>query len=102
MAKPEDVGTVRVRVTSIDGRTEHPFRQQQSVGDVHQWAYEHLVKDKSAVAYSATWMEYNEERVDDSRALSSFGPFDRQTGRDIGLTLGLAWTSQGGAATVPK
>lgn len=95
--KTEEHGTVRVRVTSIDARDDHPFRLEDTVAGVHNWAYDRLVKDKAAVPFEATWMEYQGERVDDSRQLRSFDlPDHEPRGKEVALTLGLAWTSQGG------
>lgn len=98
MAKPGEHGTLRVLITSVDGNADHPFRREDTVGDVRRWAYDKLVRDKGQIQFDATWLEHGGQRVDDSRALRLFDlPGERQRGREIDLTLNLAWTTQGGS-----
>jgi len=101
VAKTDEHGTVRVRITSVDGNVDHPFRREQAVGEVHQWAYERLVRDKDQVKFDATWLEYGGQRQDDSKLLKAFDlSEEHQPGREIDLTVNLAWTSQGGSCWV--
>ena len=89
--------TIRVLVTSIDGRISHPFQPETTIGEVRKWAYEKIVQDRSAVALDATWIEVDGSRVDDAGKLSSLVPEPRHNpGSEIDLTVALSWTSQGG------
>lgn len=88
--------TIRVRITSIDGNIDHPFRPDQKIGEVHQFAYERLVRDKSQTSLASTWIEFGQQRIDDAQPLTSIVTPDRGHGDDIDVTVTLAWTSQGG------
>jgi hypothetical protein len=89
--------TIRVLVTSIDGRISHPFPPETTIGEVRKWAYEKIVQDRSAVALDATWIEVDGSRVDDAAKLSSLVPEPpHNPGSEVDLTVALSWTSQGG------
>lgn len=119
MSKDEH-GTIRVHVTSVDGHYTHPFKRTDSVREVHVHAYDQIVKDKTAVPLSSTWMEFDSKGVDDAVSLGSLvGPHSHEHAHEHGqkhehehghdhdhehehehqpeLTLTLAWQSQGGA-----
>lgn len=97
MGQGGEQGTLRVLVTSVDGNADHPFRREQTVGDLRRWAYDRLVRDKDQIALEGTWMEHRGHRVDDTRTLDSFElDVEKKRGKEIDLTLALAWTSQGG------
>lgn len=101
MPQPNDQGTLRVRITSVDGNAEHPFQRRETIGDVHDWSYKKLVRDKAQVPFETTWMEHGGQRVDDSQGLGSLvGSGQRQPGSEVDLTLNLAWTTQGGRYNV--
>ena len=93
---PGSAEPLKVLVTSVDGRAQRAFRSDETINEVHKWAYPHVVQDKGAVPFGSTWIEHQGNRVDGTRVLSSFGA-SPQKGSDPDLTLGLAWQSQGGA-----
>ena len=97
MAK-EEHGTLRVVVTSVDGNLSHPFKRTDSVGDVQAFAYPKLVKDKTAVPFSSTWIEFNGKQVASTEQLGVLaGPEGSHGhGNEPDLTLTLAWGTQGG------
>ena len=89
-------GTARVLITSIDGNVEHPFRWTQTVDDVRRFGYDRLVTDKNQVPLSSTWIEMDGNRLDNARELSSLVDPKKLPGKEVDLTLNLAWTQQGG------
>lgn len=96
MANESDKGTRRVLVTSVDGNADHPFRPNQSIGEVREWAYGKLVVDKRETPLENTWIEHRENRVDLNMELGSLDREETQTGREPDIVLSLSWTSQGG------
>ena len=91
-----DRGTVRIQVTSIDGNLDHPFRRTDTIGDVRKFAYEHLVKDKSGVPFTATTIELGGVSIADSEAVGSLADAAKNRGKEIDLVVSLTWVSQGG------
>lgn len=91
---------LRTKITSIDGNAEHPFRPDQTVGEVRAWAYREIVREKNATPLNATWMEHRGAKVSDDVVLDSLPREPTQTGKDTDLILALAWTSQGGVPQV--
>ena len=84
---------ISVTVTSVDGNMTAAFPRSATVGDVHHTAYDKLVRDKTAVPFSATTMEFENKPVADSEHLSKLvkgGP------PPTDLRLALTWVSQGG------
>ena len=97
----EAPGTARVLITSVDGNVTHPFRWDQTVDDVRRFGYDRLVQDKNQIALSSTWIEHAGTRQDGGKRLSDLGdPTRKNPGNVPDLTLNLAWTQQGGAATL--
>lgn len=95
--KPDEHGTLRVQVTSVDGSFTHPFKRTDTVGDVHEFAYPRLVQDKAAVPITATSVEVGGTAVADSQPLAALAAGGgKQPGSEIDLTLALTWASQGG------
>ncbi len=89
---------LKVLVTSMDGHMQHPFDRTDTVGDVHQRAYDKLVKQKDAVPFERTWMEHNGQRTADSVALQTLVTGEQHDqGQDPDLTLALSWDTMGGS-----
>jgi hypothetical protein len=94
MAEPH--GTARIQVTSVDGNLTHPFRVDQTVDEVRVYAYDKLVQDKGQTPIESTWMEQGGTRLDGNTVIASLIDLTKQPGKEIDLTLNLAWTQQGG------
>jgi hypothetical protein len=84
-----------VLVTSMDGHLRHPFDRTDTVGIVHRYAYDKLVKQKDAVPFERTWIEHNGQRTDDMVLLETLVN-DEQHGAEPDLTLALSWDTGGG------
>lgn len=91
-----DHGTVRVQVTSVDGNLSHPFKRDDTLADVQQFAYDRLVQDKSAVPLEATSIEVGGAARDLSTKLGTLAGTEKNPGRDIDLSVALTWVTLGG------
>lgn len=88
---------VRVLVTSIDGNFSHPFRRNDTVGDVHEQAYKKIIKDENATPYSSTSIEFKGSAENDATVLASLlDGSESGHGKDVDLVLALTWVTQGG------
>lgn len=86
---------VVVLVTSVDGNLTHPFERDSSVGSVHQFAYDRLVKQSAQIPFDQTWLESSGQRLDDTAILKSLIA-DEHEGREPHLTFALSWATAGG------
>ncbi|MDB4889234.1 MAG: hypothetical protein JWL61_1089 [Gemmatimonadetes bacterium] len=96
-----DSGNIKVEVTSIDGNLTHPFKRSDTIGEVHRFSYDRLVRDKTTVPFTATTIEFNSQPVSDAETLGSLASAadnkEHEKNKDEGkLTLALTWVSQGG------
>jgi hypothetical protein len=94
---PEHAGHKKllVLVTSLDGNLKHPLEKSDTVGDVHKFAYDRLVRQKDQIPFNRTWIEFNKQRQDESTILSSLTDHDRG-GPEPDLILSLVWETGGG------
>lgn len=84
-----------VLVTSLDGNLKHPFGRDDTVGQVRQFAYDHLVRQKDQIPMDRTWLEQSGQRVEDARVLASLVD-QAQERAEPDLTLALVWETGGG------
>jgi len=84
-----------IHVTSLAGERTHPFDGSDLVGDVHRWAYDHLVKQKDQIPFDRSWIEFSGQRQADGTTLASLVSAERPH-REPDLTLALAWDTGGG------
>jgi hypothetical protein len=102
MEKEKDKGPgqgpkkLQVLVTSNDGHVKHPFDITATAGEVRQFAYDRLVKQKEQTPFGQTWLELNGTRLDDGTLLSSLAEREQGGGPEADLTLSLVWTTGGG------
>lgn len=88
---------IMVSVNSIDGNIKrHPFDATDTVGDVHRFSYDKLVQQKDQITLDRTWIEFNGDRVDDSRVLSTLAGSGQGHGGEIDLVMSLSWDTSGG------
>jgi hypothetical protein len=87
---------LQVLVTSNDGHIKHPFDQTSTIGEVRQFAYERLVRQKEQTPFAQTWIEFNGDRLDDAIVLSALAKRDHGGGPEADLTLSLVWSTGGG------
>jgi hypothetical protein len=89
---------LKVMITSLDGHLNnpHPFDASDTVGDVHQFGYDRLVRQKGQNPFEQTWMEFNGQRLDDSLSLPALAEPRPGGGNEADLTLSLSWATQGG------
>lgn len=85
-----------VQITSLDGHEKHPFDKTDTVGDVHRFAYERLVRQKDQYPIGQTWLEHNSQRVDGSTILSTLAERQQGGGPEADLVLALSWNTEGG------
>jgi hypothetical protein len=85
-----------VLVTSNDGHIKHPFDKTDTVGDVQEFAYNQLVKQKEQTPIGQTWLEYEGDRLNSATVLSTLADRDQGGGPDADLTLALVWNTGGG------
>lgn len=85
-----------VQITSLDGHEKHPFDNMDTVGDVHRFAYDRLVRQKDQYPFGQTWLEYNSQRVDDATVLSTLAERRQGGGPEADLVLALSWNTEGG------
>ena len=86
-----------VSINSLDGNVKHhPFNQDDTVGEVHQFAYDKLVQQKDQITFDRTWVELNRERIDDSVVLASLVTVDQGGGAEPDITFSLVWDTGGG------
>lgn len=85
-----------VLVTSNDGHVRHPFDKTATIGDVREFAYDRLVKQKEQTPLAQTWIEFNGSRIDDGIMLSTLAEREQGGGREADLTLALTWNTGGG------
>lgn len=86
---------VHVLVTSLDGNLRHPFERDATIGEVHDEAYRHLVKQKNQIPQDRTWIEYNNQRLEPTVILSSLVA-EPGRGPEPDITLALSWDTAGG------
>ena len=90
---------LRVRITSVDARMEHPFKADSTVADVREFAYARLVQDKTQTPFNGTWIELESSRVPEEQTIGALvAVAEKNRGNEIDLTLTLAWDAQGGSA----
>jgi hypothetical protein len=90
---------VRVRITSVDARTEHPFKADSTVAEVREFAYGRLVQEKSQTPFNGTWIEFGSSRLPEDQTIGQLvAAGEKNRGNEIDLTLTLAWDAQGGSA----
>lgn len=88
-----------VAINSLDGNIpHHPFDPSATVGDVRQFAYERLVKQKDQIALDRTWIEFASDRVENNTPLGTLAKPDESKGSEPDLTLSLVWDTSGGGA----
>ena len=88
---------IMVSVTSLDANIEHhPFDANDTVGDVHSFAYDRIVRQRDQITFERTWLELNKERLDDSRVLSTLASPSSGGGSEPDLVLSLTWDTSGG------
>ena len=85
-----------VLVTSNDGHVKHPFDKTATVGEVHSFAYDRLVKQKEQTQLAQTWIEFDGTKIDESVVLSTLAERDQGGGPEADLTLSLVWITGGG------
>lgn len=95
IGQPFDQGRLNVQISSLEGSLTHPFGESNTVGDVHQFAYTHLIEKKGIVPFDRTWIEHSEQKQEDSVRLSTFG-VNPQPGSQPDLSFVLAWDTGGG------
>jgi hypothetical protein len=89
---------LQVLVTSNDGHIKHPFDKTATIGEVRQFAYDRLVKQKEQTPFNQTWIEFNSSRLDDGIVLSTLAERHPGGGPEADLTLSLVWNTGGGRA----
>lgn len=87
---------LHVLVTSNDGHVKHPFDKTATVGEVREFAYDRLVRQKEQTPLAQTWIEFNGSRHDDSTVLSTLAEREQGGGPEADLTLALVWVTGGG------
>jgi hypothetical protein len=85
-----------VSVTSLDGDLKHPFDADDTVGQVHEFAYGRLVQQKNQFPIERTWIEFDRQKIESSRRLGSLAERSPGGGPDADLTLSLTWDMSGG------
>lgn len=95
--KDGEAKKLRVLVTSLDGNLTHPFDASDTIGDVHQFAYAHLLRQKDQIPFERTWLELNGQRQEEATVLASLAPH-AASGPSPDLSLALVWDTAGGRA----
>ena len=85
-----------VLVTSNDGHVKHPFDKTATVGEVREFAYDRLVRQREQTPFDQTWIEFDGSRQDDSKVLSALAEREQGGGPEADLTLALVWVTGGG------
>ena len=103
MDKDKDKGSggaqgkkLMVLVTSNDGHVKHPFDKTATVGEVHSFAYDRVVKQKAQTPLTQTWIEFDGTKIEDSFVLSTLADREQGGGPEADLTLSLVWITGGG------
>jgi hypothetical protein len=89
---------LKVMITSLDGHLNnpHPFNASDTVGDVHRFGYDRLVRQKEQNPFGQTWMEFSGQKIDDSVRLSALAEPSPGGGNEADLSFSLSWATQGG------